>query len=288
MEGKILALSCGIYSVLCEGVIYRAPARGIFRYGTIKPMVGDNVDIDLVDIVINYVYPRVSQLKRPSVANIDQMLIVSSLVEPAFSYLLVFKYLTYANMNSIKAKVIITKSDKSDNQQLIDEIKDVFSRINVDVYFVSNKERTGLEAVSTLFTNHITCLIGQTGVGKSSLINAIDPHFERAVGDYSRALGRGKHKTKEVILLPYKGGYIADTPGFSSLDLDLYKEELAQYFPGFTELYLKCYFSNCLHISEERCTVKKALEDGIISKIAYDCYLTLSKDAIFQIRRYEK
>ena len=288
MEGKILALSCGIYSVLCEGVIYRAPARGIFRYGTIKPMVGDNVDIDLVDIVINYVYPRVSQLKRPSVANIDQMLIVSSLVEPAFSYLLVFKYLTYANMNSIKAKVIITKSDKSDNQQLIDEIKDVFSRINVDVYFVSNKERTGLEAVSALFTNHITCLIGQTGVGKSSLINAIDPHFERAVGDYSRALGRGKHKTKEVILLPYKGGYIADTPGFSSLDLDLYKEELAQYFPGFTELYLKCYFSNCLHISEERCPVKKALEDGIISKIAYDCYLTLSKDAIFQIRRYEK
>lgn len=288
MEGKILALSCGIYSVLCEGMIYRAPARGIFRHGGTKPMVGDNVDIDLVDMVINYVFPRVSQLKRPSVANIDQMLIVSSLVEPAFSYLLVFKYLTYANMNGIKAKVIITKSDKSVDPQLINEIKDVLSRINVEAYFVSNKEGTGLDEVRHLFTDHITCLIGQTGVGKSSLINAIDPHFERAVGDYSRALGRGKHKTKEVILLPYEGGYIADTPGFSSLDLDLYKEELAQYFPGFTDLYLKCYFSNCLHISEERCTVKKALEDGIISQIAYDCYLTLSKDAIFQIRRYEK
>lgn len=288
MEGKILALSCGIYSVLCEGVIYRAPARGIFRHGGTKPMVGDNVDIDLVDMVINYVFPRVSQLKRPSVANIDQMLIVSSLVEPAFSYLLVFKYLTYANMNGISAKVIITKSDKSVDPQLINEIKDVLSRINVEAYFVSNKEGTGLDEVRHLFTDHITCLIGQTGVGKSSLINAIDPHFERAVGDYSRALGRGKHKTKEVILLPYEGGYIADTPGFSSLDLDLYKEELAQYFPGFTDLYLKCYFSNCLHISEERCTVKKALEDGIISQIAYDCYLTLSKDAIFQIRRYEK
>lgn len=288
MEGKILALSCGIYSVLCEGVIYRAPARGIFRHGGTKPMVGDNVDIDLVDMVINYVYPRASQLKRPSVANIDQMLIVSSLVEPAFSYLLVFKYLTYANMNGISAKVIITKSDKSVDPQLINEIKDVLSRINVEAYFVSNKEGTGLDEVRHLFTDHITCLIGQTGVGKSSLINAIDPHFERAVGDYSRALGRGKHKTKEVILLPYEGGYIADTPGFSSLDLNLYKEELAQYFPGFTDLYLKCYFSNCLHISEERCTVKKALEDGIISQIAYDCYLTLSKDAIFQIRRYEK
>lgn len=288
MEGKILALSCGIYSVLVDGVIYRAPARGIFRMGSIKPMVGDNVDLDIGNMVINFVYPRVSQLKRPSVANIDQMLVVSSLVEPAFSYLLAFKYLTYANMNGVKAKLILTKDDKSIDQKMKDEIKDVFNRLNIDVYFVSNKQGTGLKEVRTLFKDHITCLIGQTGVGKSSLINAIDPQFEREVGEYSRALGRGKHKTKEVILLPYEGGYIADTPGFSSLDLDLYKEELAQYFPGFTELYLKCYFSNCLHISEERCEVKIALKDGIISKIAYDCYLTLSKEAISQIRRYEK
>ncbi|HNX15883.1 MAG TPA: ribosome small subunit-dependent GTPase A [Bacilli bacterium] len=288
MEGKILALNCGMYSVLSDGAIYCVPARGLFRHESIKPMVGDDVEIDEVNLVIQAVYPRHSQLKRPQVANIDQMLIVSSLVEPSFSFLLIFKYLTYANMNGIKASIIITKADKNDDQNLIDGIKETFQKMNIDTYFVSNKEKIGLEEVRHLFANRITCLIGQTGVGKSSLINAIDPQFERAVGEYSRALGRGKHKTKEVILLPYEGGYIADTPGFSSLELNLFKEELAKYFPGFADRSLKCYFSNCLHISEERCEVKKALEDGIIPKVAYDCYLTLSNEAIFEIRRYEK
>ena len=288
MEGKILALSCGIYSVSCDEIIYHVPARGIFRQEKIHPMVGDNVELDDINLIIQAIYPRSSQLKRPQVANIDQMLIVQSLVEPHFSYLLAFKYLTYANMNGLKAHLILTKSDCYDNQEYIDEIKKVFNDISINVYIVSNKDKTGLEEVRKLFSHHTTCLIGQTGVGKSSLINAIDPQFERAVGEYSRALGRGKHQTKEVVLLPYQNGYIADTPGFSSLDLDLYKEDLAQFFPGFSELYLKCYYSNCLHLSEDRCAVKKALNDGIISSIAYDCYVTLSNETIFRSKRYTK
>ena len=286
MKGRIVALSCGIYSVEADGVIYKVPARGVFRNKNVKPVVGDSVELDEINFIISNVYPRVSNLKRPPIANIDQMLIIESLSQPDFSYLLAFKYLTYANMNGIKAKIVLTKSDRLEDKKIIDEIVETFSKIGIEVYAVSNKTFEGLEEVRKLFNNHVTCLIGQTGVGKSSLINAVDPQFERAVGEYSYALGRGKHQTKEVILLPYQGGYIADTPGFSSLDLELFKEDLAKYFPSFEDRSLTCYFSNCLHISENKCTVKEAIKNGEIPQIAYDCYLKLSEEAIYKSKRY--
>lgn len=288
MRGRIVSLSCGIYSINVDGVIYNAPARGLFRNRGIKPLVGDEVEIDSNNLIINTIYNRVSELKRPPIANIDQMLIIESLKEPEFSYLLAFKYLTYANMNNIKAKIILTKVDKQDDLKLINEIKETFKAIDIEVYVVSNKTGEGLKEVRELFANHISCLIGQSGVGKSSLINAIDKDFERKVGEYSRALGRGKHQTKEVILLPYEGGYIADTPGFSSLELNLYKEELAEFYPGFSEFFTKCYYSNCLHITENKCAVKERIEQGLYPKIAYDCYLKLSEESIYKLRRFER
>lgn len=288
MIGKIVALNCGNYSVNVDGVIYNAPARGKFRKTSIKPIVGDVVDLDKDDLVIKEVLPRTSYLKRPTIANIDQMLIVESLVKPEFSYLLAFKYLTYANMNNIKAKLILTKIDLNNDKALVDEIKKTFETMDIEVYFVNNKSKEGLDEVKKLFSNHITCLIGQTGVGKSSLINSIDPNFSRAIGEYSSALGRGKHQTKEVVLLPYMEGYIADTPGFSSLDLELFKEDLAEYFPGFSELFTKCYYSNCLHITENKCAVKEAIKEGKIPEIAYDCYLKLSDETILRNKRYER
>ena len=288
MRGRIVALSCGMYSIDVDGVLYHAPARGLFRNRGVKPIVGDDVEISDGNYVITNVYDRVSCLKRPPISNIDQMLIIESLKEPEFSYLLAFKYLTYANMNGIKAKIILTKSDKEVDKALIQEIVETFKAINVDTYVVSNKTMEGLEEVKKLFNGHVSCLIGQSGVGKSSLINSIDKDFERRVGEYSDALGRGKHQTKEVILLPYEGGYIADTPGFSSLELELYKEDLAQFYPGFNENYTNCYFSNCLHISENRCAVKELLESGKYPQIAYDCYLKLSEQSIFRSKRYER
>ena len=288
MRGRIISSSCGVYSIDVDGVIYNAPARGLFRNRGVKPTVGDDVEISENQFVIQQVYDRVSYLKRPPIANIDQMLIVESLKEPEFSYLLAFKYLTYANMNNINAKIILTKSDKEEDKTLIDEIIKTFKMMNIDTYVVSNKTMKGLEEVRKLFANHITCLIGQSGVGKSSLINSIDKDFERKIGEYSNALGRGKHQTKGVILLPYEGGYIADTPGFSSLELDLYKEDLAQFFPGFTGLYTKCYFSNCLHITENKCLIKEQFENGTYPKIAYECYLKLSEQSIYRTKRYER
>ena len=288
MKGLIVALSCGVYSVSSEGVIYNVTARGIFRNQGVKPMVGDEVEFNPDTMVMDVIYPRRSALKRPPIANISQIILVFSLKEPEFSYLLAFKYLTYANMNNIKAKLVLTKIDKDVDQALIKEIKEVFSSVDVETYFVSNKTKEGLEEVKQLFTNEISCVMGQTGVGKSSLINAIDANYEREIGEYSVALGRGKHRTKEVILLPYSGGYIADTPGFSSLDLDLFKEDLADFFPAFNNLYNKCYYSNCLHVSENKCAVKAQIEEGKISKKAYECYLKLLDEAIFKKERYSK
>lgn len=287
MEGRIVGLNCGYYSVLADGIIFKVKARGAFRNKSIKPVVGDKVELDDTYFVINTLYPRSTYLKRPVIANLSQILIVSSLVEPEFSYLLAFKYLTYANLHGVKARIILTKSDKYIDKDKIDEIKKVFNQLDIDVFVISNKTKEGLDDIRKLFRNEITCLIGQTGVGKSSLINSIDPEFNRNIGEYSEALGRGKHETKEVILLPYEGGFIADTPGFSSLDLELYKEEIAQYFPGFNTRFTDCYFSNCLHISEKRCKVKEALELKEIPEIAYESYLKLSNEAIYKNRRFE-
>ena len=288
MKGLIVAITCGTYAVKADGVIYNTKPRGVFRNQGVKPVVGDNVEFDPDNMTIEVVYPRSSALKRPLIANISQMILVFSLKEPDFSYLLAFKYLTYANMNNIRAKIIITKIDKDHDQKQIDEIKEVFNSVNIETYFISNKTREGIEEVKALFKDEVNCIMGQTGVGKSSLINAIDPNYEREVGEYSMALGRGKHQTKEVILLPYQGGYIADTPGFSSLELDLYKEDLAAFYPGFNTLYNKCYFANCLHLSENRCVVKEKVNAGEISSLAYDCYKKLSEEAIFRKERYQK
>ena len=288
MKGLIVALSCGVYSVRADGVIYNLTARGVFRNQGIKPVVGDEVDFNEDTMVIETVYPRGSFLKRPPIANISQIILVFSLKEPEFSYLLAFKYLTYANMNNIKAKLVLTKIDKDIDIELINQIKEVFSSVGTETYFISNKTKEGLDEVKALFANEVSCVMGQTGVGKSSLINAIDPNYEREIGEYSNALGRGKHRTKEVILLPYQGGYIADTPGFSSLDLNLFKEDLAAFFPAFNHLYNKCYFTNCLHLSESKCAVKDAINEGKISQKAYECYQKLSEESIFKKERYYK
>lgn len=288
MKGLIVALSCGVYSVRANGIIYNLTARGVFRNQGIKPVVGDEVDFNEETMVIETVYPRNSFLKRPPIANISQIILVFSLKEPEFSYLLAFKYLTYANMNNIKAKLVLTKIDKDIDADLIEQIKEVFSSVGTETYFISNKTKEGLDDVKALFANEVSCVMGQTGVGKSSLINAIDPDYEREIGEYSNALGRGKHKTKEVILLPYQGGYIADTPGFSSLDLNLFKEDLTAFFPAFNHLYNKCYYTDCLHLSESKCAVKEAINEGKISSKAYECYQKLSEESIFKKERYYK
>ena len=278
MVGIIVAIQYGIYSVEVDGVIYQTSPRGIFRKNHKKLAVGDRVILDDANFIITNVLDRTSFIKRPCIANVDQIIITFSLVEPDFSYYLACKYLTYANSLGVSSYIVLTKIDRAIEENQINEIMNNFKTIGVKVFLVNNKTGEGIEEIKSLFENKISCIMGQTGVGKSSLINAINPEYEREIGEYSMALGRGKHQTKEVILLPLSGGYIADTPGFSSLELDLRKDEVSKCFPGMEKASLKCYYSNCLHISEPKCEVKKMVEEGNIPSIIYESYLQLLKE----------
>ncbi len=271
MDGLIIGASSSLYYVQSEGVIYRVTPRGLFRKEKLHVLVGDYVSFDESRGYIEKVYERKNTLKKPAIANVDQILIVISLREPDFSLYLLLKYLTYANYYGITAKVILTKSDLDDKEH-IDYVKDLLTKLKVEHYIISNKTMNGFDTVKNIFTKHISVLMGQTGVGKSSFLNALDPNFSREVGDYSYSLNRGKHKTTYTILLPYLQGYVADTPGFSSLDLELSVDELAKFFPLFNPTYLSCYYNDCKHMSEPKCEVKKQLDEGIIPQEVYDIY----------------
>lgn len=277
MIGVVVAISYGVYSVDVDGVIYHTSPRGLFKHGKGKILVGDKVLLDDENYLILEVLPRHNSLKRPPLANVDEIMLVFSLNEPSFSYYLAFKYLTYANYLGIKASLVLTKIDMS-NDFDVDEIVDIYHRCNIDVYLVSNSTKEGIEDFKKALQNKVVCFMGQTGVGKSSLLNSINPEFDRDIGSYSIALGRGKHQTKEVILLPHENSYLADTPGFSSLELDLLEEEVATYFPLIREYHGKCFYNNCMHVHEPKCLVKKALEEGSIPSIIYKSYLKLLEE----------
>lgn len=273
MIGIVVSKKYGQYIVDVDGVLYNALIRGSLKLRD-HIYVGDKVLLSDDNYVISDLVERNSLLKRPQISNVEQMVLVFSLVEPDFSYYLAFKYLTYANYNEVPALIVLSKADKC-SEDKIKEIKETFAKLNIPVYVTSSKKNEGIEEVKNLFKEKISVLVGQSGVGKSSLLNAIDPSYTREIGEYSNALGRGKHKTKEVVLLPYLNGYIADTPGFSSLELNLSKLETAHYFPGFKDLYLNCFYSNCLHKNEKDCKVKAAVEEGTIPSIAYESYIKL-------------
>lgn len=276
IQGTIILKKYGVYSVLANGVIYNASIRGTLKLKD-RTYVGDEVIISENNYIIEKVLERKSLLKRPPISNVDQIVLVFSLKEPDFSYFLAFKYLTYANYNEVPAVIVLSKSDKVDEQEIVD-IKKTFNVLNVPVYICSSKTKEGIQEIRDLLKNKKSVLVGQSGVGKSSLLNAIDDNYERDVGEYSKALGRGKHKTKEVALLPFANGFIADTPGFSSLDLNLSKLEIAHYFPGFEEKYLSCFYSNCLHQKEKDCKILEAVKEGIIPSIAYENYIKLLQE----------
>ena len=277
MEGIIVAIQYGVYSVEVDGVIYQTSPRGVFRKHSIKPMVGDRVILDEGNFIIKDVLPRTSSLKRPAIANVDQILLVFSLSEPSFSYYLALKYLTYCNYQGVKAYLVLTKTDKSIDKEE-ERIKNDFGTIGVETFSVSNLTGEGVENVKELLEGKVSCLMGQTGAGKSSLLNSIEPNYERSIGEYSMALGRGKHQAKEVILLPYLNGYLADTPGFSSLELDMTELDVSHYFPGMQEDSLKCFYPNCLHVSEPKCAVKEKFLHSNIPSIIYDSYLKLLQE----------
>lgn len=287
MIGKIISIRNGVYVIYKDKVTYNAFLTGLFRFKKEHLYVGDDVYIDDDNFTIKEKLPRKNFLIRPSAANIDQLFIVMSVKEPDFSKLLLYKFLTYANMNNIKAKVIFTKTDLEFDNKNIEILLDELKKLGINYFLLSKDNKTSIELIKKDLDNKTSVFMGQTGVGKSSLINLIDPSYQRQIGSYSQALGRGKHQTKEIILLPYMNGFIGDTPGFSSLELNIYKEDLAQFFPGYQKYFTQCYFSNCLHQNEKDCNIKKQIDNSNLSLDSYKIYLKLLDELQYKNKRFK-
>ena len=287
MRGKILSSKGNVYVVLGEdGIFYNVFPRGLLKFRNKNVMVGDECNIDDEIFSIEDILPRKNSLIRPKVSNVDQIFVMMSVKRPELSKELIFKFLTYVNMNNVEPKLILTKYDLLEDKTIYNDFIDELNKLGVEVFLISKYDESSISLLKEKLKNKTSMFMGQTGVGKSSFINMLDASFERKEGEYSEVLHRGKHQTKEVILLPYEGGYIIDTPGFSSLDLDISKHDLAHFFPGFNKLYTSCFYTDCLHKNEKNCKIKEEMANNLFSDETYNIYLKLLEELPFERRKY--
>ena len=287
MKGKVIATIGGVYDVYLENKqLVKVSPKGILKHKKKKIIVGDDVEVNLNDNTLDDVLERKNMLIRPRISNIDLGVVVMSLAKPNYSSYLLDKFLTLLNLSSIEPLIILTKTDLVDEDVNLDKIINQYRLLGVKVLTYSKVTKVGLEEIKEAIKGKVIAFMGQTGVGKSSLINLIDEDFSRQVGEFSHALGRGKHQTKEVVLLPYLDGFIGDTPGFSSLELDIYKEDLANFFPLIKDNYTNCRYSNCLHKNEPGCKIKELIEQGKFDNENYQNYLQMLDELIARKDRY--
>ncbi len=272
--GFITCVNAGLYDVFADNQIYHCRARGKFRIGDYSPIVGDNVTFDEKQQYLLSIEKRKNSLLRPPLANVEQVAIVASVTSPEIPISLINRFVVLSEIIHVKPIIILTKIDIAPNNDYLNTMK-VFKDMGYEIYAYASKTQQGLEPIKQLMINHKTVFTGQSGVGKSSLINLLIPGTRQKTGDISKALGRGRHVTRVVEYLPYLGGWIADTPGFSHIEFDFDLVDLAAYYPGFEAYYPNCKFRNCVHDHETGCAVKKAVKEGKISQEYYDNYLAL-------------
>lgn len=271
MVGIIIKLISNDYTVLCNDKIYVCKARGKFRNLNVSPLVGDKVIIDPENNYILDIEKRKNFLFRPPVSNVDQAIIITSLKSPDFSSNLLDKLLVTIIHNKIKPIICFTKIDLVDTKDY-DEIINYYKKIGIDVYF--NNE---ISEIKKIFANKISVFTGQSGAGKSTLLNKIDENLNLKTDDISKALNRGKHTTRHVELLNVCEGYVADTPGFSSIDIsNLTKEEIKETFVEFKNV--TCKYKDCNHDKEDECKVKELVQKGEIMKSRYENYIKFIND----------
>ncbi len=282
MQGKIVKGIAGFYYVhVVKKGIYECKAKGSFRNQKIKPLVGDNVEIDVLDEKeklgnITRLFPRKNELIRPTVANIDQALILFAAMEPEPNFNLLDRFLITMERQAVDTVICFNKMDLLAEEKLL-ELKQAYTVCNYPILYISNKTGEGLDEIRALLDGKTTALAGPSGVGKSSLLNILKPDANMETGSVSEKIKRGKHTTRHSELFHVVNNtYIMDTPGFTSLYVnDFDKNELKDYFVEFGEYEEECRFTGCVHINEPDCGVKRALEAGKISRIRYENYVNL-------------
>ena len=268
MVGKVIKLISNKWTVQVEEHYYECSSIGKFKYLKVSPLVGDVVEIDINNKVITTIYPRKNELVRPPIANVDQAIILTSCKEPDFSSNLLDKMLVIIEYNNVKPIICFTKYDLLKDTKEIDEIINYYKKVGYEVYINSDVEK-----IKSVFKGKITVLTGQTGVGKSSLLNSLKKDLNLPTGEISKALGRGRHTTRHVELLEIEDGLVADTPGFSSLDfIGMDKNDIKDNFVEFYENQDKCKYKDCLHLKEDGCYIKKLVNEGKIRSTRYDNY----------------
>lgn len=278
LNGIIIKGIGGFYYVEAAGEIYECKARGIFRKQKITPLVGDRVQITVGENnknSIDCIYDRRNYFNRPPIANVDNLVIVSSTCEPKPNTLIIDRLTAVAVHKGVKPIIVFTKDDLYSAA----EYCGIYSSTGIESFVVSNATGDGVEALIKKLDGSVSVFTGNSGVGKSSLINSIAPEFSLETSEISHKLGRGRHTTRHVELFKVGNAFIADTPGFSSLDFEtndiIRKDELAECFPEFTDYIGTCKFTSCSHINDKGCQIIEALNEGKIHPSRHESYVTL-------------
>lgn len=302
LKGTIVKALSGYYYVLPENeaqvqATVQCRGRGVFKNKGINPLVGDKVLYSLTENgegTVEEILPRSSELIRPPVSNVDLAILVFSVTEPSLNLLLLDKFLVHIEHTGIEAVLCLSKQDleidgpdKEEAAASAEAVNRIYTAIGYEVYGTSSQRGEGIDSLHERLKGHLSVFAGQSGVGKSSLLNAIVPGLQLETNAISNRLGRGKHTTRHVELIEIGGGYVADTPGFSQLDFtELGIEDLGYCFREMRELAPDCKFRGCTHVHEPECAVRKAVENGTIAESRHHNYIQFLTEMKDKKRRY--
>jgi len=294
IDGIIIRGVGGNYYVDIGNEIIECRARGLFRLQNIKPLVGDKVLIRLTTEnendrsgYIEEIKKRINEIKRPSVANVEQLLIFFAVSNPEPSFLLLDKLLIAAEINKLKPIICFNKSDLCSDERK-KQLNDIYVNTGYQVIFTCKDDEESIEALKNVLKNKLSVFSGPSGVGKSSIMNSVQPDFELKTGEISEKLKRGKHTTRhaEIYKLSF-GGFVVDTPGFSSFNLESIDPfKLGEYYPEIYQYSSGCRFDDCLHYKEPNCVIKEAVSNGLISETRYHNYTKLLEEILNSKKEY--
>ncbi len=282
MKGKVVKGIGGFYYVHCDdSKLYECRAKGVFRKSKVKPVVGDVVEISILDRDkflgnLDKIYPRKNELIRPMVSNIDQAVIVFSVKNPNPNFVLLDKFLVLMERKGIDVVIVFNKIDIEDRES-VEELASMYRKVGYDVTTTSALESNGIDELKQYLIGKTSVFAGPSGVGKSSILNLIQSELDLLTGVVSEKIGRGKHTTRHTTLINFaKDSYVLDTPGFTSFSIDeVEAEELKDYFIDFNDFKDACKFKGCNHINEPVCAVKDAVDTGEVNSARYENYKSL-------------